>query len=147
MSVLLASDLSKVDPQEAWQPWVPNDRQPWDAKWAGHLERRAGFGASIKEIEHAVQAGFPSTLQTLLIGSPQAVQRLKMMEEIAETFANGEEIQSLRGWWLYAMLHGGHPLREKLALFWHNHFATSIRQGSTPVVDVSAESDSSAKML
>ena len=23
------------------------------------------------------------------------------------------------------MLHGGHPLREKLTLFWHNHFATS----------------------
>jgi uncharacterized protein (DUF1800 family) len=24
------------------------------------------------------------------------------------------------------MLHGGHPLREKLTLFWHNHFATSV---------------------
>ena len=24
------------------------------------------------------------------------------------------------------MLNGGHPLREKLTLFWHNHFATSI---------------------
>ena len=32
---------------------------------------------------------------------------------------------SLRAWWLYAMLEGGHPLREKLTLFWHNHFATS----------------------
>src|SRR5205085_11947644 len=29
------------------------------------------------------------------------------------------------GWWLYRMLHGAHPLREKLTLFWHNHFATS----------------------
>jgi uncharacterized protein (DUF1800 family) len=24
------------------------------------------------------------------------------------------------------MLHGGHPLREKMTLFWHNHFATSL---------------------
>jgi uncharacterized protein (DUF1800 family) len=32
----------------------------------------------------------------------------------------------LRSWWLYCMLHGGHPLREKLTLFWHNHFATSL---------------------
>ena len=24
------------------------------------------------------------------------------------------------------MLHGSHPLREKMTLFWHNHFATSI---------------------
>ena len=23
------------------------------------------------------------------------------------------------------MVEGGHPLREKLTLFWHNHFATS----------------------
>ncbi len=34
--------------------------------------------------------------------------------------------EQLRGWWLYGMLHAGHPLREKLTLFWHNHFATSL---------------------
>src|SRR5207302_5124078 len=30
-----------------------------------------------------------------------------------------------RAWWLYRMLYTPHPLREKLTLFWHNHFATS----------------------
>ena len=30
-----------------------------------------------------------------------------------------------RAWWLYRMLYSPHPLREKLTLFWHNHFATS----------------------
>src|SRR5919198_5601899 len=30
-----------------------------------------------------------------------------------------------RAWELYRMLYGPHPLREKLTLFWHNHFATS----------------------
>ncbi|MBV9125472.1 MAG: DUF1800 domain-containing protein [Planctomycetes bacterium] len=33
--------------------------------------------------------------------------------------------QQIRAWWLYRMLYGPHPLREKLTLFWHNHFATS----------------------
>ena len=28
-------------------------------------------------------------------------------------------------WWLDRMLKTAHPLREKLTLFWHNHFATS----------------------
>jgi uncharacterized protein (DUF1800 family) len=37
-----------------------------------------------------------------------------------------DDPDQLRGWWVYCMLHGGHPLREKLTLFWHNHFATSI---------------------
>ena len=41
----------------------------------------------------------------------------------AERDDGGEQ---LRGWWLYCMLQGGHPLREKLTLFWHNHFATSL---------------------
>src|SRR5262249_104438 len=34
--------------------------------------------------------------------------------------------KQLGGWWLYCILQGGHPLREKLTLFWHNHFATSL---------------------
>ena len=30
-----------------------------------------------------------------------------------------------RAWWLYRMLYSPHPLKEKLTIFWHNHFATS----------------------
>ena len=48
------------------------------------------------------------------------------MADLGEEFARDGEPVALRGWWLYAMLNGGHPLREKLTLFWHNHFATSI---------------------
>src|SRR5262249_45551303 len=33
--------------------------------------------------------------------------------------------EALREWWMYNMLHGPHPVREKLTLFWHDHFATS----------------------
>ena len=32
------------------------------------------------------------------------------------------------------MLQGGHPLREKLTLFWHNHFATSLAKVQDPVL-------------
>lgn len=28
-------------------------------------------------------------------------------------------------WWLYLMMHSEHPFRERLALFWHDHFAIS----------------------
>src|SRR5262249_17630330 len=31
-------------------------------------------------------------------------------------------------------LQGGHPLREKLTLFWHNHFATSIAKVQSPAL-------------
>jgi len=25
--------LEQVDPAWAWQPWEPNDHDPWDRKW------------------------------------------------------------------------------------------------------------------
>jgi uncharacterized protein (DUF1800 family) len=37
----------------------------------------------------------------------------------------GDEV-ALQAWWLHRMIQTGHPLRERLTLFWHNHFATSI---------------------
>ncbi len=48
--------------------------------------------------------------------------------------ANADDVsgEQLFGWWLYGMLEGGHPLREKLTLFWHNHFATSIAKVQSP---------------
>src|SRR5262249_15486851 len=35
---------------------------------------------------------------------------------------NGQQLQA---WWLHRMLYSPHPLKEKVTLFWHNHFATS----------------------
>jgi uncharacterized protein (DUF1800 family) len=34
----------------------------------------------------------------------------------------------LRGWWLARMAKGPRPLQEKLTLFWHGHFATSVQK-------------------
>ena len=45
--------------------------------------------------------------------------------KLAESIARSNSGQQARVWWLYRMLYNPHPLREKLALFWHNHFATS----------------------
>src|SRR5262249_48196621 len=36
--------------------------------------------------------------------------------------------ERLKAWWLYRVLYDGDPLREKLTLFWHSHFATSNRK-------------------
>ncbi len=36
--------------------------------------------------------------------------------------------RTLRNWWVRRMIETGNPLREKLTLFWHGHFATSARK-------------------
>jgi hypothetical protein len=118
MSAPLAPKLAEVDPEQAWRPWKPDQAQPWDAAWAAHLYRRAAFGASPAVIERAVKDGYPATLDRLLRGSPG-------FEEFDALFADSGKGANLPCWWLVRMLYGGFPLREKLALFWHNHFATS----------------------
>ena len=39
-----------------------------------------------------------------------------------------------QGWWFRRMLTSNAPLREKMTLFWHDHFATSIQKVRQPVL-------------
>ncbi|QJW94579.1 DUF1800 domain-containing protein [Frigoriglobus tundricola] len=117
----LSPDLSKVDPADAWKPWRPA-AGAWTPKWVAHLYRRAAFGPTPQETEKALAIGLPKTLDGLLAGEPDAADRLDLLTESGKYYT---DTTSLRTWWLYAMIEGGHPLREKLTLFWHNHFATS----------------------
>jgi hypothetical protein len=117
--------LDRLDPAEAWQPWRPDAHQPWNLRWAGHLYRRAAFGGTLDELRRAVADGLPATLDRLLKGNSEAAAYESLLSDTGLSIAKGGDEAALRGWWLYAMLHGGHPLREKLTLFWHNHFATS----------------------
>jgi len=118
--------LDRIDPVEAWQPWEPSPKDPWDRKWAGHLYRRAAFGAGSAEMTEAVSKGLPATLDLLLKGKPNADALENMLTTVGRRTADRANDFELRAWWVYAMLNGGCPAREKMTLFWHNHFATSI---------------------
>src|SRR5262249_39050884 len=48
--------------------------------------------------------------------------------ELVASIRQSNNAQQATAWWLYRMLYTPHPLREKLTLFWHNHFATSNRK-------------------
>jgi uncharacterized protein (DUF1800 family) len=115
----------KIDPQWAWEPYRPSDKAPWDLRRAGHLLRRATFGASWHDLQTALKAGPEKALDGLLKGGPKQDEFEEGMQSLAEFIAKGNNGQQLRGWWLHRMLYNPHPLREKLTLFWHNHFATS----------------------
>jgi hypothetical protein len=125
--------LDRVDPGQAWLRWRPTAADPWDLKWAGHLYRWAAFGASLPELHAAVRAGQPATLDRLLRGEPGTEGRDRVVAAAGDNIARRGDPAALRSWWLYVMRHGGHPLREKLTLFWHNHFATSVAKVQRPV--------------
>ena len=125
----------QVDPAEAWQPWKPTADDPWGRKWAAHLYRRAGFGPSREDLLEAERLGFEGTLDLLLRGRPDVEEVEETLMEVGRIAAERDESGDLlRGWWLYRMLQGGHPLREKMTLFWHDHFATSLAKVLYPAL-------------
>jgi uncharacterized protein (DUF1800 family) len=127
--------LDQVDPEAAWQPWQPCAGDPWGRKWAAHLFRRAAFGASRDDLLEAERLGPRATLELLLKGRPDAALVLPALIDAGRIAADRDDGgNQLRGWWLYCMLQGGHPLREKMTLFWHNHFATSMAKVQNPVL-------------
>jgi len=114
-----------IDPRWAWQPYQPDEKTPWDLKKVGHLYRRASFGASWSEIQAALEAGPDKAIEGLLEDRPETADFTAISGQIGESISRTNNGQQLRAWWLYRMLYTANPLREKLTLFWHNHFATS----------------------
>ncbi len=116
--------VTNIDPKWAWQRYRPSAESPWDLPRVGHLYRRAAFGATLAELEAGLQAGPERTIDQLLQGRPTP-EVDAIVATMARAIGQANSGPQLSAWWLYRMLYGGHPLREKLTLFWHNHFATS----------------------
>ena len=131
--------LDKLDPAEAWTPWTPSAEEPWNRKWAAHLYRRAAFGRQLPRNSWLPprNAALPRTRSTCCSTAGPAPNDLVCPRSHdvgsgVRRLTRDADGTQLRGWWLYCMLQGGHPLREKLTLFWHNHFATSIAKVRDP---------------
>ena len=115
----------KIDPDRAWAAYRPSVDAPWDARRAGHLYRRAAFGATAAELDAAVKDGPIKAIQKLLDGGSGQEEYNQISGQMARSIADTNNGVQLRAWWLHRMLYSPHPLREKMTLFWHNHFATS----------------------
>jgi hypothetical protein len=117
--------MTEIDPRWAWEPYKPSAKSPWDIRKVGHLYRRGAFGANWTELEAGLKAGPDATIDQLLKGGPGQDSFDQLTEPLAKIAAQSNNDLEARAWWLYRMLYTPHPLREKLTLFWHNHFATS----------------------
>ena len=77
-----ATPLDRIDPAEAWAPWAPTAGDPWDRRWAGHLYRRAAFGASWPDLQAALDAGPAVTINRLLAGDEGHDEFDRLMDEL-----------------------------------------------------------------
>ena len=104
---------------------APHDARQWTRRDATHLLWRAQFGASVSEIDRAHKESLSKNLDRLLIPQPESEEFQVVEPLLRETAYDTGSISDLQAWWLYRMHYSANPLTEKLALFWHNHFATS----------------------
>jgi uncharacterized protein (DUF1800 family) len=114
-----------------------------------HLLRRAGFGAGPAEAETFSRMSPGEAINHLVDyeGRPDDVDMRIGRPDHArvgtkDLFAPDIDIEDARQRWLFRMIHTRRPLQEKMALFWHNHFATAY---SKLLVDSGAVQ--AAKML
>jgi hypothetical protein len=123
------SDAKARGPMDPWAPYVPGDQAPWDLLRVVHLHRRAGFAATWGEIQRDLKDGPKASLDRVLSGRaatdgvPEDFG--KTADLLGESAAPSGDPARLKAWWVYRMLYGPDPLTERLALMWHNHFATS----------------------
>jgi uncharacterized protein (DUF1800 family) len=130
----------------------------WDYAKAAHLLNRAGFGGPPAEIQKLADLGPDKAVSRLLdyetipdptpapdwakpdpaeikkyreairTGTPE--EKKLAQREMQRTFQR--RMLELRGWWLQRMVKGPRPMQEKLVLFWHGHFATSVDKVRNP---------------
>ncbi len=104
-----------------------------------HLYHRAGFGLAVKELKE--NKGYTAILESILkkpsgykaLETISLAQVQEMQEQIKAANDKGEKkdvkqvlkqnIFGLNGMWFNEMVQTNSPLREKMALFWHGHFA------------------------
>ncbi|MGH8023287.1 MAG: DUF1800 domain-containing protein [Limisphaerales bacterium] len=119
---------------------------------AAHLLNRAGFGGTPMQIQHLADRTMPEAVSFLIDyekipdatppptwahPEPERIEAMrrayktgtaeeKRAASRAEQKLQNQRMLELRGWWLNRMANGPRPFQEKMTLFWHGHFATSV---------------------
>ena len=117
--------------------YQPREEKPWNRSRVAHLFRRMGFGSSPKDQEDAM-AKSPEVLVDELIDAainlplpdpPIWANKARSEYNDFNEEANQERLEWIVQWIGDMVKHG---LREKMALFWHNHFVTQLETYQCP---------------
>ncbi len=117
---------------------------------ARHLLSRTGFGGSPDDIRSLTQLDRVAAVSRVLDGthrravtppprwinklppSPERRKHLSQGEKQAFREERKEEALELKAWWYQEMMTTPSPLTERMTLFWHNHFTSSLHKVKWP---------------
>ncbi len=112
----------------------------WEQEQAAHLLRRTTYCANYENINEAVANGLDATLDQILADKPMPEPPLNHFYILDPNVPVGQtwidapysaginftnyRYRSMVGWTIQQMMTDGISIREKMTLFWHNHFVT-----------------------
>ncbi|HEY4135306.1 MAG TPA: DUF1800 domain-containing protein [Alphaproteobacteria bacterium] len=126
--------------------------QPLDAADTRHLLARVGFGATEEEAAalhgltraQAVQAILDGARREAVTPGPDwlgdaahvypTLGKLDADDRKALVKLTNERVLALKAWWYGEMLATPSPVTERMTLFWHNHFTSSLRKTRSPIL-------------
>lgn len=133
------SEATAVSPAAGSSAGLEPYAGAWGPAEAAHLLRRAMFGPTRADLNWAAAQDLNTVLDALLEDRPLPEPPLNYNEEddpnvpIGESWVDAPLVgfknlqpnryKSLEAWTLGLMIGEGVSLREKMTLFWHNHFA------------------------
>jgi len=101
-----------------------------------HLLRRAGFGSNASDLDFYTSLGFVGSVDHLInydrVDNSALEETISQMRANNPTYSNAERPEyghpNLEvAIWLARMLLTRRPLQEKMALYWHGHFTSSVQ--------------------
>jgi uncharacterized protein (DUF1800 family) len=126
-----------------------NALEPADAR---HLLARTGFGATAEDAAalaplsraQAVDKILDGARTTAMTPGPSWLSDNKPVfpvlsgmgpdERAAQQKLTNDQVQQIKAWWYDEMLATPSPFTERMTLFWHNHFTSSLRKTRSPVL-------------
>jgi len=107
-------------------PFIPSISRPWNKKLAAHLLGRTMFGAKESDINYILTLTPDEAVDLLFQNYPLPDSPGSWVTEIPvyNNNLNNFRMNMLRYWWLKVVYEQPVSFREKMVLFWHNHFTS-----------------------
>ncbi|MDP9175409.1 MAG: DUF1800 domain-containing protein [Planctomycetota bacterium] len=118
-------------PSDPFSEYQPSDVEPWDSRRVNHLLRRAALGPG-HDLGQALIKMSPGAAVNFLLDFDAARDPFNDLLDRMEGFFNFRSIEDVQGWCFFRMLDTPRMTQERMALYWHNHFATSASKVEQP---------------
>lgn len=110
----------------------------WNPITAKHLLSRALFGYSRKDLATALSTSLDNFVDNFLLANvaapPIPATWAWLNDKPDGTAPNGARNREMINWWFGLMTNEGTSMREKMVLFWHNHYVSEYEKVNFPQI-------------